>query len=73
MKTIGVIPSRLNSSRFPNKPLCKILGKTMIEHVYKRSLICTHLDDLIVATCDNEIIKEVVLTHNGNLQLKQFI
>ncbi len=59
MKKIGVIPSRLGSSRLPNKPLLKILGKSMLEHVYKRSLLCLELDDLIVATCDNEIMDEV--------------
>ena len=37
MKSIGVIPSRLGSSRFPNKPLSQIKGMSMIEHVFKRS------------------------------------
>ena len=59
MKTIGVIPSRLGSSRLPNKPLLKIHGKSMIEHVYKRSEKCKELDNLIVATCDTEIYDEV--------------
>ena len=59
MKSIGVIPSRLGSSRFPNKPLCKIRGMSMIEHVYKRSLLCDSINELIVATCDIEIKKHV--------------
>jgi 3-deoxy-manno-octulosonate cytidylyltransferase (CMP-KDO synthetase) len=36
MEVIAIIPSRLNSSRFPNKPLVKINGKTLIENVYTR-------------------------------------
>lgn len=59
MKSIGIIPSRLGSSRLPNKPLLKIHGKSMIEHVYKRSEKCSELDNLIVATCDTEIYDEV--------------
>jgi len=37
MNIIGIIPARLASSRFPNKPLAKILGMPMIGHVYLRS------------------------------------
>ena len=35
MKIIIGIPARLGSSRYPGKPLCDILGKTMIEHCYR--------------------------------------
>lgn len=59
MKTIGIIPSRLGSSRFPNKPLCTIRDMSMIEHVFKRSALCKDLDDLAVATCDMEIKNHV--------------
>lgn len=65
MKSIGVIPSRLGSSRFPNKPLSQIKGMSMIEHVFKRSNLCEDLDDLIVATCDEEI-KDHVESFGGN-------
>ena len=66
MKKIGIIPARLGSSRFPNKPLAKINNFTMIEHVYKRSLLCKDLDDLFVATCDKEI-KNVVESFGGQV------
>ncbi len=59
MNTIGIIPARMASSRFPGKPLAKICGITMIEHVYKRSLMSKSLDDVYVATCDLEIKKTV--------------
>lgn len=55
MKIIAVIPARLASSRFPNKPLANILGMPMIGHVFLRSKMCEELDDVYVATCDKEI------------------
>lgn len=60
MKVVGMIPARMASTRFYGKPLKKICGCTMIEHVYMRSKLCTILDDLYVATCDKEIYNEVV-------------
>jgi 3-deoxy-manno-octulosonate cytidylyltransferase (CMP-KDO synthetase) len=60
MKIIGIIPARMASTRFPGKPLCKICGITMIEHVYKRSVICKELKEVYVATCDKEIFDEVI-------------
>ena len=53
---IGIIPVRMAASRFPGKPLKKILNMTMLEHVYYRALIFKNWKKLIVATCDNEII-----------------
>ena len=55
MKIIGIIPARMGSSRFPGKPLARICGCPMIEHVYRRSLMCKILDAVYVATCDQEI------------------
>jgi len=55
MKIVAIIPARMGSSRFPGKPLTPILGKTMIEHVYKRVALCEQLDETIIATCDEEI------------------
>lgn len=55
MKTIAVIPARMGSTRFPGKPLAKILGRPMIEHVYKRVALSSALDATYIATCDEEI------------------
>ena len=55
MKTIAVIPARMGSSRFPGKPLAKILGRPMIEHIYKRVAMSKSLDATYIATCDEEI------------------
>ena len=55
-KVIVVIPARMASTRFPGKPLKKILGISMIEHVYRRVSLCKELDDIVIATCDQEIM-----------------
>ncbi len=51
-----LIPARMGSSRFPDKPLAPILGIPMIEHVYARSAQCPNVT-VAVATCDDEIRK----------------
>ena len=55
MYIIGIIPARMNSSRFPGKPMAKINGIPMIGHVYLRSKMNKTLDDVYVATCDSQI------------------
>ena len=59
MKIVSVIPARMGSSRFPGKPLASILGRPMIEHVYRRTAMCPALDEVYVATCDQEIMDSV--------------
>tara|TARA_R110000868_G_scaffold7354_4_gene40002 strand:- start:18110 stop:18829 length:720 start_codon:yes stop_codon:yes gene_type:complete len=49
----------MGSSRFPGKPLAQIHGRTMLEHVYKRTALCAELDDVVVATCDTAIADAV--------------
>lgn len=61
---IGIIPARMESSRFPGKPLAKINDIPMIGHVYFRSKMSSLLDDVYVATC-NEEIKEYISSING--------
>jgi 3-deoxy-manno-octulosonate cytidylyltransferase (CMP-KDO synthetase) len=58
-KIVAVIPARMGSSRFPGKPLAQILGIPMIEHVYRRTAMCKTLDEVWVATCDQEIADTV--------------
>jgi 3-deoxy-manno-octulosonate cytidylyltransferase (CMP-KDO synthetase) len=59
MKVVIGIPARMGSSRFPGKPLARILGMPMVEHVYKRSQFAKRVDDVFVATCDDEIFDTV--------------
>ena len=61
-KTIILIPSRLAATRLPNKPLLKINGISIINHVYKKA-VSTKIGDVFVATGDKEIFDEV--TNNG--------
>lgn len=60
MKVIAVIPARLSASRFPRKPLALLHGRPMIEHVYRRTKWCSGLDDVYVATCDEEIFEATI-------------
>lgn len=55
MRVVGVIPARMAASRFPGKPLHSILGRAMIEHVYIRAKMYAGWDELVIATCDDEI------------------
>ena len=55
MEVIAIIPARMGSSRFPGKPMQKILGIPMIGHCYKRAKMCKSLSEVYVATCDKEI------------------
>ena len=59
MKTIGIIPSRYESSRFPGKPLADILGKSMIQRVYEQCKKASSLSKVIVATDDARIFNHV--------------
>ena len=56
----AVIPARMASSRFPGKPLEPLLGRSMLEHVYRRTAACVSVDEVIVATCDEEIRQAAV-------------
>jgi 3-deoxy-manno-octulosonate cytidylyltransferase (CMP-KDO synthetase) len=57
---LGVIPARMASSRFPGKPLKRIKGKPMIWHVWQRSLLADVLNEIVIATCDEEIKEAAV-------------
>lgn len=55
MKILAIIPARMESSRFPGKPMAKIAGKPMIGHVYERVARCEQVTCTAVATCNEEI------------------
>lgn len=63
-KTAIIIPSRLGSTRLPNKPLALIHGKTLIEHCYD-SAVRTNCGEVFVAT-DCEEIAEIITKIGGN-------
>lgn len=57
---LGIIPARYGSTRFPGKPLAKILNKTLIQRTYENALRCPLLEDLVVATDDQRVFDHVV-------------
>ncbi len=57
-KSLGIIPARYGSSRFPGKPLALIGGKPMIQWVYERARQ-SKLDEVVVATDDQRILDAV--------------
>ena len=69
-KTAIIIPSRLNATRLPNKPLELINNKEMILHVYEAAKK-TNTGEVYVATPDQEII-DVVTDYGGNAILTSF-
>src|SRR5438876_11196053 len=54
-KTVGIIPARWGSTRFPGKPLHVVAGKPLLRHVWERCWHAQKLDALIVATDDLRI------------------
>lgn len=57
MKAIGVIPARFESSRFPGKVLANLLDRPLIQYVYEEALRASKLEDLLIATDDERILK----------------
>ena len=58
MKTLVIIPARLNATRLPGKPLLKINGLSIISHVFKKAEEA-NIGEVFVATEDQEIIEDV--------------
>ena len=63
MKNLIIIPSRLESSRLPNKPLADINGEPMIVHVFNRAREA-NIANVIVAAGNIEI-KEAIENVGG--------
>ncbi len=59
MRTIGIIPARFASTRFPGKPLVEVLGRSMIQRVYEQALSAKVFDKIVVATDDERILLAV--------------
>jgi 3-deoxy-manno-octulosonate cytidylyltransferase (CMP-KDO synthetase) len=59
MKVTGCIPSRYASTRLPGKPLCDIGGKPMVIRVVEKALQAKSLDNVIILTDDERILKTV--------------
>ena len=66
MRSLVIIPARLNSTRFPEKPLININGKTMIQRVYEQVKKCKAATDIIIATDDTKIYDHIK-SFNGSV------
>jgi 3-deoxy-manno-octulosonate cytidylyltransferase (CMP-KDO synthetase) len=59
VRVAGIIPARYASSRFDGKALTLIEGKTLLSRVHEKALSSRCLNELIVATDDSRIAREV--------------
>ncbi len=59
MRTLAVLPSRFQASRFPGKPLAPIAGKPMIQWVFEAAQRARGVDRVVVATDDERIAAAV--------------
>jgi len=58
MKIVGLIPTRLNSTRLPQKALLPINNIPLVVHAYKRAQLSKKLNDVYIC-CDDKKIKDV--------------
>ncbi len=65
---VGAIPARYASSRLPGKPLLRLAGRPMIEHVYRRATATGDLDRVVVLT-DDDRIRSSVIEFGGEVEL----
>lgn len=57
MDAIGIIPARYGATRFEGKVMADLMGKPVVQHVYEMAKKSKMLDDLIVATDDERVLK----------------
>ena len=63
MKILGLIPTRIGSTRLPSKPLLEINKLPLIIHTYKRAKMSKLLDDVIIC-CDDKKIMDIAKKFN---------
>ena len=59
MKTLILIPARMASKRFPNKPMAIIEGKPMIQRVWEQA-IASDIGNVIVACSEQEVLNCII-------------
>jgi 3-deoxy-manno-octulosonate cytidylyltransferase (CMP-KDO synthetase) len=67
-RVLGIVPARLASTRLPNKPLYPLLGRPLIEWVWRRVEGMSVLDQAVVAT-DSEEVAEVCRAMGAPVEL----
>ncbi|MBP7950555.1 MAG: 3-deoxy-manno-octulosonate cytidylyltransferase [Verrucomicrobiales bacterium] len=68
VSTLAIIPARFASTRFPGKPLHRIVGKPLVQHVWERCRECSRLDRIVIAT-DDERIAAACRTFGADVQM----
>jgi 3-deoxy-manno-octulosonate cytidylyltransferase (CMP-KDO synthetase) len=68
LRTLGVIPARIASTRLPRKVLRPLLGRPMLTWVVEAALRCPQLDDVIVAT-DSDDVAGLCATNGWQCQM----
>ena len=70
MRTLAVLPSRFQASRFPGKPLALILGRPMIQWAWEAASKARGVDEVVVAT-DDARIRSVVEAFGGRVVMTE--
>jgi 3-deoxy-manno-octulosonate cytidylyltransferase (CMP-KDO synthetase) len=55
MKAVIVMPARLASTRLPNKLLCDVHGKTVLQRAYENARLAKNAADVLIA-CDDDLL-----------------
>ena len=53
MRTVAVIPARMNSERLPGKVMAPLQGQPLLGYLLSRVQRCRALDDVVIATSTN--------------------
>ncbi len=64
----GIIPARYESTRLPGKVLLEIAGKPMVQHVWERCRQASLLDEVIIAT-DNEQVRDAAVGFGADVEM----
>lgn len=67
-RVLGIVPARLLSTRLPHKPLYPLLGKPLIEWVWRRVETMKILDHAVIAT-DSDKVAEVCKTLGAPVEM----
>lgn len=71
MKVIAIIQARMGSTRLPGKVLMKVMGKALLEYQLERIQRTSLIDEIIVATTENQK-DDVIVDFCNKLNIKTY-
>lgn len=71
LKVIACIQARMGSTRLKKKALRKILGKTLIEHIFNRLKTSREINDIVLATSLKKE-NDILVKHAKDIGLKYY-